>query len=307
MEYHLGDLEPVKVCDFCNGTDFEQELVMNNWSLSRCKFCGLVFTSPRYTEQRLGNIYENNYYEGALAYLSMQAAEPSEDEYLLARKLMKTCSKEIWGRRLRMLDVGCGAGRLTKAFEKCGWSAVGIELSKKAVDTGRYRGLDLRVGDLRDCSLGDFDLLTAFHVIEHVHSPKFFFQQCRERLVDNGFLLIEVPDYGSHRSLKMGENWPYLYPDKHLYQFTIKSILGYLNQGKFSSVWVRKVHGRGPLENFNHAAESMLEVGKEIKGCLFAMRRAFYWSRGCRRLLRYLIWHVLGYGECIRVLAKKMN
>jgi SAM-dependent methyltransferase len=301
------DLELVKECDLCGGSKFEPDLVANGWSLVRCNGCGLVFTSPRYTERYLQKLYSDRYYERASGNLSMQVDEPSEDEYLLAKTVMKICGIERKGLKLRSLDIGCGGGRIVEAFQDSGWEAVGTDLSLKAVNAGIKRGLDLRVLDLDSPELGEFDLITGFHILEHVHSPRKFLSQCTKRLGSNGYLLIEVPDYGSRQASRMGSSWPYLYPDGHLYQLTIDTLSKYIAKGKFEVIQIQKVQGRGFLEDYSTCPASKSQYRSKLKSFLFSLRHIVYWSPACRRVVRHIYWHTLGYGEFIRVLARKLN
>jgi SAM-dependent methyltransferase len=298
-------LELVKQCDLCGGSRFEQELATDNWTLVKCIDCSLIFTSPRFGQGYLERLYRDNYYERATAYLSLQAAAPSKDDYWLSSQLKKICCTGKNDRKPRSLDVGCGAGRLTKAFHKNGWEAVGVDVSQKAIGMGINAGLDLRTIELGHSSLGLFDVITCFHVLEHVRSPKFFLSQCTAHLSENGYLLIEVPDYGSRRALRMGKNWPYLYPSIHLYQFTSQTLRNYLECTKFRVIKTRRVHGKGPLENPASHAGYTSQWQSRLKNSLFALRHALYWSRISRQLVKFLFWDALRYGECIRVLAQK--
>ena len=306
-QFNSCDLEFVRTCDLCGFTNFESELEVNGWNLVRCNNCGLVFTSPRYTEAYLQKLYSDRYYERASGYLFMQSEEPSKDEYHLPKSLMKVCGIERKGLKLRSLDVGCGGGRIVQAFRNSGWEAVGIDLSLKAVNAGMSRGLELRRVDLDNPELGEFDLITGFHILEHVHSPREFLNQCTKRLKSNGYLLIEVPDYGSRQASRMGSNWPYLYPDGHLYQFTVDTINKYMTNAKFEVIQIQKVQGRGFLEDYSTCPTSRLQRQNKLKSTLFGLRHLVYWSPMCRRIVRHIFWITLGYGEFIRIIARKTN
>jgi 2-polyprenyl-3-methyl-5-hydroxy-6-metoxy-1,4-benzoquinol methylase len=267
----------------------------------------LVLTSPRYTEAYLEKLYSDRYYERPSGYLLMQSEKPSKDEHHLAESLMKVCGIERKGLKLRSLDIGCGGGRIVEAFQNSGWEAVGIDLSLKAVNAGRSRGLELRRVDLENPELGEFDLITGFHILEHVHSPRRFLSQCTKRLKSNGYLLIEVPDYGSRQASRMVSNWPYLYPDGHLYQFTIDTISKYMTKAEFEIIQLQKVQGRGPLEDYSTCPTSKPQRRNKLKSFTFSLRHIVYWSPVCRRIVRHIIWQTLGYGEFIRVLARGIN
>jgi SAM-dependent methyltransferase len=298
--------ELVKCCDLCGGARFEQELVAGKWTLAKCTDCGLIFTLPRFRQTYLERLYRDDYYDRASSYLTMQVAGPSRDDYWLSSHLKKICCTGKGNRKPRSLDVGCGAGRLTKAFQDNGWEAVGVDVSLRAVGIGINAGLDLRAAELGDSSLGLFDVITCFHVLEHASSPKFFLFQCAEHLLENGYLVIEVPDYGSRRASRMGENWPYPHPSIHLYHFTRQTLGNYLEGAKFRIIKIRKVHGKGPLENSASTAGDKFHWESRFKNSLFTLRHLLYWSPITRQLLRYLFWDAMRYGECIRILAQKI-
>ncbi len=297
-------LEVVKSCDLCGHTVFIPEMSVLDWNLVKCAHCGLVFTSPRLAADHLSNLYENQYYEQTQHYFADQLRGPSADEILFAQSL----KERVWGNRKgtpRFLDVGCGAGRQVEGFIRGGWEGVGIDISEKAIQAGVRKGLDLRSTGLGSPSLGFFDLIGAFHVLEHMPSPKSLLAHCADRLAPQGYLLIEIPDYPSRSARRMRQNWPYLYPDIHLYQFTDQSIGRYLDQANFRVIQSTKVHGRGFLEDYRFLSEEGSPRGKNLKNALFKLRHLVYWLPRSRQILRHFVWHNLGYGEFIRVLAHR--
>jgi 2-polyprenyl-3-methyl-5-hydroxy-6-metoxy-1,4-benzoquinol methylase len=300
-----SELEPVYNCDLCAGSKLETEAAVGRWKLMRCTKCGLVFTSPRYTRAVLQEIYEGLYYDGALGYLSAQLVEPSEDEYRLAKSLLKIRMPTNKNRVPRSLDIVCGAGRIVRAFKQLGWEATGIDLSNKAISAGKNLGLDLRISGIEDSSLGTFEVITVFHILEHLQSPKAFLNQCAVRLVRKGHMLIEVPNYGSRAAKKMRQTWPYLFPDLHLYQFTIDILNRYLLQADLEVVGIQKTHGRSLLQPSNEPSggggqnrEIAKSIGLGIWNCSSKVP-AF------RQFVRYMVLDLLGHGEFIRVLARK--
>jgi len=250
-------------------------------------------------------MYESKYYETAPSYLTAQLLEPSADDIYLAKSLMKICKSNGRQGIPRFLDVGCGGGVIVNAFQKGGWHAVGIDLSLKAITSGRKKGLDLRTVDVENIELGKFDLVAAFHVLEHVHSPKEFLQRCTQRMYKNSHILIEVPDYACRAVRKMRENWPYFHPDRHLFQFTHETLTEYLIQAKCDSVRIERVHGRGLVEGYRSLPTKKGTRQGLFRNLLLKWRPLFYWSPKNRQLLRYLFCHTLGYGEFIRAFARR--
>ena len=294
--------EEVQTCDLCGNATFRQELRAGELVLVKCASCGLVFTTPRYTEAHLLAMYKDEYYEKASSYLSAQLKKPPEDLYRLALSLKKMVSLQEGRATPRSLDVGCGAGSAVAAFKAAGWRTVGIDVSEKAVRAGRALGLDLRAMDLGDIEPRSIDVITAFHVLEHCSSPRAFVKQCRACLAPGGMLLLDVPNYGCHNSRRLRDRWPYLYADLHLYQFTIETLRRYLESSGFQVVSVRRLGGYGPVEDYGSVPgrKTAWSVKKSLQEC----RHAIALIPGAKSFLRWLIWHALGYGEFIRIVAR---
>jgi len=303
MEEHF--LEEVRVCDLCGNDGLEQELVADEWILLKCTTCGLVFTSPRYSEDCLLRMYKDRYYQNARSYLSSQLQRPPEELYRLAISMTKMFSPKNGAKVLRALDVGCGAGNTVAAFKRAKWEAVGIDLSEKAIKAGKDLGLDLRATDFADVEPRSFDVITALHVLEHVSSPKTFLNQCAACLTSGGTLVIDVPNYGCRNSRNLRECWPYLYPHLHLYQFTVNTLKKYLDSLKFDIISIRKVNGYGPAEDYSSVPGHHSPRQNRIKKTLQERRHALFLMPGAKPFLRWLFWQALGYGEFIRVLCQK--
>ncbi|MDC0335708.1 class I SAM-dependent methyltransferase [Pseudodesulfovibrio sp.] len=96
----------------------------------------------------------------------------------------------------RFLDVGCGNGNLLRAFKavRPDWTLAGLELDdrhREAVEATCGLG-SLMTGDLATIR-GEFNLIAAMHVLEHITSPTDFLLQVKERLTPDGHLVIQLP------------------------------------------------------------------------------------------------------------------
>jgi 2-polyprenyl-3-methyl-5-hydroxy-6-metoxy-1,4-benzoquinol methylase len=84
--------------------------------------------------------------------------------------------------RGRLLDCGCATGGFLDEAHKEGWSCLGVELSEHAVQRARSFGLEILIGDLShpDLVSCSFDVITMWHVLEHVISPSQVLTQARQ-------------------------------------------------------------------------------------------------------------------------------
>ncbi|HEY8766560.1 MAG TPA: class I SAM-dependent methyltransferase, partial [Dehalococcoidia bacterium] len=103
----------------------------------------------------------------------------------------------------RLLDVGAGIGTfLALARDSAGWEVAGTEVSESAMALARRRyGIHLVQGQAEDIELGSarFDIVTLWHVLEHVPSPMRLLEVCHEALAPGGLLVVAVPNDSESR------------------------------------------------------------------------------------------------------------
>jgi len=101
------------------------------------------------------------------------------------------------------LDIGCGNGRYLKLMESKGIdrnAIMGLELGKNAVEklvADGYQVFNQRVEDCDELAAESLDLVTLFHVIEHVENPKRVIKQIANWLKPGGVLALETPNLNS--------------------------------------------------------------------------------------------------------------
>lgn len=305
------DLTTVTVCEVCGGRTFAGELFADPWKLDRCQGCGLVFTNPRFTDQKLNQLYTAEYYEtGASACFEMQLVPPRFDDFQLAqscRAMLRTAKQP------RSIDVGCGPGRLVEAFARSGFLAKGIEPSAMAAATAQSRNRDITNATVGDMPSTAFDVVTAMHVLEHVPTARTFVGECARILAPGGILVIEVPNYASRNSQALGPRWPHLYPDSHLYQFTPATL-----RRLIAGAGLRVVRERWLGGGIGEAATSQAsrepaasDAARQpaptnpLKALVWESRRALFAIPGAQSLVRYAYWHLIGRGEYIRMFMTK--
>jgi 2-polyprenyl-3-methyl-5-hydroxy-6-metoxy-1,4-benzoquinol methylase len=135
-----------------------------------------------------------------------------------------------------VLDVGCGRGLMLADLAARGWRTVGVEASDVASAHAReVLGLDVRIGELADCRLpaGSFEVVTLFHVLEHLEDPDATLSEVHRLLAPDGRLLLEVPNLGSLQARLSGGAWFHLDAPRHLHHFDRRSLLAALDRAGF--------------------------------------------------------------------------
>jgi methionine biosynthesis protein MetW len=147
------------------------------------------------------------------------------------------------GEGLRVLDVGCGAGRFLRILRDRGHQAVGVEISPSAVEAARATGVDARVAnaetgegldELWEC--GRFDAITLLDVLEHTFDPSAVLRSLVPLLEPGGAILISVPNVGnigSRVTVALGR-FPSepsgIWDSGHIRWFTHKNLRQYLER-----------------------------------------------------------------------------
>ena len=125
-----------------------------------------------------------------------------------------------------MLDIGCGSGELLNLFQEKGWKIVGVEPDElvRNAAISRY-SLDIREeASLKKITDGSFDVVTMWHVLEHVPGLVDRVKEVKRLLKNDGILVVAVPNSNSMDAKIYGEHWAAYDVPRHLWHFTKDSI-----------------------------------------------------------------------------------
>lgn len=190
VSFGLGTLNIVysmasEQCEVCGGSGCI--VVDARLSLNQCTRCGFLFRSPRPEPDLIASYYSQyDQYDDWLAH-------EAERDRLWMRRLSIV---KRYGRKGRLLDVGAGIGQFLK-FARGSFDVEGTEVSSRAIEIAKSKyGLNIRQGTIETIDFGGqrFDVITVFHVLEHVVSPRALLLRCRELLPNEGLLVIAVPN-----------------------------------------------------------------------------------------------------------------
>src|SRR5207253_567688 len=138
-------------------------------------------------------------------------------------------------------DVGCGSGLLLDSMRAVGWEARGIELDAETARLAAARAKcedHIFTGSVDEAEYpsGQFALVTASHVLEHVHNPLSALKRIRRWLHTDGQLRIWIPNLDSLESRMFRSRWSGLDIPRHLFHFSRQSITRMLNASDFTVI-----------------------------------------------------------------------
>lgn len=191
-----GDFRP-----FARGYDYEIKTCRNQWHFVKCSRCGHVWLNPRPAISALPIIYPQTYY--AYSYDTEVHSVARAAKAMLDRAKLRGILSSIAKPVRSFVDVGCGDGRYLKAMEARGLDKskiYGLELDSAVVQKLSAQGYQALCERVEDCTTipdQSIDLITMFHVIEHVDRPDLVIQQLARWLAPGGVLALETPNLDS--------------------------------------------------------------------------------------------------------------
>jgi len=166
----------------------------------------------------------------------------------------------------RVLDVGCGSGQFLARLIPLGYEAHGTEFSEQTgLRAAAVRGLQLHVGPLRPDTYPArfFDLISIWHVLEHLRDPDEALRWCRDWLRPGGFLMLAVPNVSSWQAKLFRGAWFHLDPPRHLQHFDPVSLSQALESAGFRVIRVRHLSWEQNLYGYAQSALNALGFPRE--------------------------------------------
>ncbi len=179
----------------------------------------LLVTTPKPSDASLPSYYESEEYishtdkkKGWFSFLYQTVKG-----YSLKKKVQLI--SELNNGQGVLLDVGAGTGDFLKAAKDKNWKVSGVEVNEKAKALAEEKGIYLnnQITDLKD---EKFDVITLWHVLEHIPNLEETCKKLESLLTINGTLLIAVPNYKSYDATHYKQFWAAYDVPRHLWHFS---------------------------------------------------------------------------------------
>jgi 2-polyprenyl-3-methyl-5-hydroxy-6-metoxy-1,4-benzoquinol methylase len=122
-----------------------------------------------------------------------------------------------------ILDIGAGTGDFLSVAQKDGWKTVGVEPSDKAKAIAKSKGVSF-VENTSELESHTFDVISMWHVLEHVPNLDEQIKELKRLLKPNGTLIVAVPNFKSFDAKHYGKFWAAYDVPIHFWHFSKKAI-----------------------------------------------------------------------------------
>jgi len=228
----------------CGGLELAPPVVQlrhqqTSYGLRPCRGCGRLVLHPRPSSQQLLDAYDATYYGiGGRKFVAPVEAGVEWFRQRRAREVMRRMSRRPNGRPIRVLDLGCGSGRFLAHLAARGCECHGTELTPlTAQRAAALQGVRIRTDPLTSDAYPEahFDVISLWHVLEHLPDPDQALRQCRRWLAPDGLLMLAVPNIDSWQARLFRGAWFHLDPPFHLFHYSPVSLRACLEANGFET------------------------------------------------------------------------
>lgn len=224
-------------CPWCQSEKAHTHLSLKDYFLTQelfdimvCEDCGLLYTTPKPSDEKLGDYYKSEAYyshqENKKGFIP-RVYEAVKSVNLKHKIAIATQGKEPG----RLLDIGCGVGDFLHFAEQNGWQCTGAEPSEDAssIAKKRIKAEIMLPKDLEKLPDESFDVITMWHVLEHVSDLQWQVNQLNRLLKKGGRLVIALPNFRSYDAQYYKDKWAAYDVPRHLNHFSQDSIAKIFN------------------------------------------------------------------------------
>lgn len=221
-------------CPACGSSTIQEALKAKDHTVSNeifaiweCGNCTLRFTQDVPNAATIGPYYQSS------AYVSHSDTKEGlvNRLYHFVRGITLKSKRNIIQQHTELakgslLDIGAGTGAFAYTMQQGNWQVTGLEPDATARQVAKSKlGLELQAADtIYTLPSHQFDAITMWHVLEHVHDLHGYLERFVDILKPNGKVFIAVPNYTSKDAATYKEHWAAYDVPRHLYHFSPKSV-----------------------------------------------------------------------------------
>jgi SAM-dependent methyltransferase len=212
-----------------------------HYALRRCESCASGFLSPRPDPAVMASFYPDDYH----AYHDDHGAVAKALVSLRAKGRSRYYARMAPGKG-RLFDVGAGDCRHFDALkDHSELTFSGVDLKPEMVEKAKARGYDVTLGMLETMDIsahvGNYDIVSMNHVVEHVLDPKVLLERALALLKPGGYVVGQLPTISCWESAIFGRYWGGHHYPRHLQAISRPGLAGALERAGFTNVRVISV------------------------------------------------------------------
>lgn len=182
----------------------------------------MLITFPKPSLEKLPSYYESDDY---ISHTDGKRSVFEKMYHFIKGIALKNKLKliNLQGVKGKLLDIGAGTGEFLVVAKNDGWQTVGIEPSAKAKEIAIKKGVNF-AQDLASLESNSFDIITMWHVLEHVPNLEEYISELKRLIKPSGTIIIAVPNFKSYDAKYYGEFWAAFDVPRHLWHFSKTAI-----------------------------------------------------------------------------------
>jgi 2-polyprenyl-3-methyl-5-hydroxy-6-metoxy-1,4-benzoquinol methylase len=230
-------------CPVCASSNSKYLFQIQQGQLIECDNCHLVYYTPQPSPQELENFYNSEDYRNEFSESLMSGTEFASNRYLQFEKALKKYTPKVLTQSSRkLLDIGCGTGDFLKVAQQHSWQVAGTEISSLAsAKANKLLGQSCVIpGDILSLDLPSdyYDVVTLYHVIEHLLQPNDLIQKVYKVLKPGGIFFLETPNIAGFGARLKGKEWSQIKPPEHIIYFKSTSLKFCLQLANFTTNFI---------------------------------------------------------------------
>ena len=218
------------------------------FDVMKCTNCDCFFRLPCLNYEDLKNYYPVDNYKAYLLVKSPLSKTIERLGYIKKRRYISGLMA-----RGKLLDVGCATGSFLEEMRRSGWAVEGIEPSEPVAEIARKRGHRVITGTLENSGFPpeNFDVVTMWHVLEHVQNPLKDLLEAKRVLKKGGLLVFCIPNLNSLEVKIFRRLWAGFDIPRHSYVYSRKGLNILFNKTGLEVKQIRFFFGG--FDSFNYS------------------------------------------------------
>lgn len=245
-------------CPLCNSEEIYKHRTVRDFSISgdafdiyACRECKFQFTQNHPAEKDIGPYYQSEDYishsdtsKGLINTIYHQVRR------IMLNKKYTLIKKETSGNKL--LDIGCGTGYFPNFMKRKNYQVSGVEKEEEARKFAE-NNFNIPVSSpddfLNEENTECYNIITLWHVLEHIENWNEYLKAIHNKLKDNGLLFIALPNHWSYDAAFYKEYWAGYDVPRHLWHFNPETFNMLMQQHNFKVKKLKKL----PFDSFYNA------------------------------------------------------